>query len=475
MSDTRTSRAYHRAFSSGELTPTEVARTTLDAVHAIEHAEPELDAFVLLDEERVLEQAEASTARYKSGTPLGPLDGVPIPIKDELDVQGLPTTCGAAFGGATLARHDAVVVERLLAAGAIILGKTSMHEIGLGGSGVNPLGVTARNPHDPAFMTGGSSSGAAAAVSSGVAPLAVGSDAGGSIRIPASLCGVYGLKPTYGRVPTTGTHLLAHTLDHLGPIGADLQSLADFLDVTAGAHPRDPASTLAPTHEPIGELSRATLRGKRFFYSAALVKQATPAIVDAFDQALDSLRIAGALIEERRIPLQEHISAVGLLLLVAEGAASQRRNLAKHRDLFSLPARLSLAIGERVSTGEYMQAQRVRAKLRAEVDALFGAHDYDAYLSPTTACAAQRISQAALDGGEVDSNFNRAISLFTFLGNLTGRPALTLPCGTNRQGLPLGLQLMGKPWREGELLSLGQSVDERTPSLSTPRVHQKIF
>lgn len=475
MCDTRTSRAYHRAFSSGEVTPTEVARATLDAIHTIEHADPELDAFVLLDEARVLEQADASTARYNSGAPLGPLDGVPIPIKDVIDVQGLPTTCGAAFGGAAIAKRSAVVVERLITAGAIILGKTSMHELGLGGSGVNPLGVTARNPHNPAFIAGGSSSGAAVAVSSGVAPLSVGSDAGGSIRIPASLCGVYGLKPTYGRIPTAGAHLLAHTLDHLGPIGADLQSLADFLDVTAGAHPHDPASTLAPGHEPIGELSPAPLCGKRFFYSAALVAQATPAIVESFEQALDALRSAGATIEERRVPLQEHISAVGMLLLIAEGAASQRRNLAKHRDMFSLPTRLSLALGERVSTGEYMHAQRVRAKLKAEVDALFHAHDYDAYLSPTTACAAQRISQAALDGGEVDSNFNRAISLFTFLGNLTGRPALTLPCGEDQQGLPLGLQLLGKPWEEGALLSLGQHIDELTPAPAIPRAHQKIF
>ena len=447
----------HQAYASGQLRPSQVVAHTLHEAHRLESAATPLEAFVILDDAQVLAQAKASDARWASGQPRGPLDGVPVAVKDEFDVQGYPTAAGTRFMGQRAAAQDCVMVERLRAAGAIILGKTSMHEIGLGGSGVNPGGQTARNPFDPRRFTGGSSSGSGAAVGAGVCPLAIGSDAGGSIRIPAALCGVYGLKPTYGRVPITGGALLAWTLDHVGPLGASLQDLASFMDVTAGADAHDRASQEAPAWRPVGLLRPGQIGQLRLAWSRAACEGAKPQTRRAFMQALERLRAAGAHVEEVTLPWADQIQPVGYVTLVSEAAASQREWLKAHRQDYSLPIRLMLAIGERVSAAEYLHAQRVRTLIRQMFDRVLEGHD--AFLSPTTGDVAQVISQAALQGGEVHSQINADVSRFTFAGNLTGLPALTMPLAQDEAGMPMGIQLMGAAWSEAALLRAAATLE----------------
>lgn len=219
----RTARQIDRAYRDGQTTPCELADAALVAARDLDRQEPSMGAFVSLRDDDVRRQAIDSHERIASGQARSILEGVPVAIKDEFDVAGYRTSVGTTFRGKTTATNDAVLVERLRQAGAIIFGKTSMHEIGLGGTGINHGHVTARNPYDLGHATGGSSSGSAAVVAANLCPMALGSDAGGSIRIPAAMCGVYGLKPTYGRIPTFGGALLAWSLDHVRPLAASVQ------------------------------------------------------------------------------------------------------------------------------------------------------------------------------------------------------------------------------------------------------------
>lgn len=456
---------YHAAYSSGALDPVTVARAALAIA---EQAQPELSGFVALDHADVLTQAAASAARWRAGAPLGQLDGVPIPIKDAFNVRGYPTTDGTTFMASGPAQADATLVARLRDAGAIIFGKASLHEIGLGGTGINPRHVTARNPYATDHFTGGSSSGSGALVSAGVAPVALGSDAGGSIRIPAALCGVYGLKPTYGRIPTTGGALLCWSLDHVGPIGASLDDLAAFLDATAGRDPADPATATAPDYEKIGAVTPVeTLRGLRLAWCPGLVEACAPATRAAWRIQLELLREAGVWLVEVALPHAHLHQPVGYVTMAAEAAASQSDWLKDHRDSYALDTRMLLAVGERVSAVEYLRAQQVRRQIADGLGELTSR--CDAYISPTTGGPARAISAAALAGGEVNSEINAEVSRFTFLANLTGFPALSLPAG-QIAGLPVGLQITCSPWSESRLLSIGAAIDAILPTLHQPSI-----
>jgi len=463
----------HKAYASGEVSPVDVTRRALDWATRCEREEPSLDAFVILDEDRAIEQAMASQERWQAGKQLGPFDGVPVAIKDEFHVAGYPTAAGTAFLGTRAQPFDCPIVARLREAGAIIIGKTSMHEIGLGGSGVNPKGLTARNPYASEYMTGGSSSGSGAAVSAGVVPVALGSDAGGSIRIPASFCGVYGIKPTYGRIPTAGGELLSKTLDHTGPLGASLQELADFIDITAGADEGDEASMLAPAHEAIGEVVAKPFEELRLAWCPEMLSGAQDDVIASFHNTLDALRERGAKIQAVSIPYHDLIQPVGYMTIASEGAASQQQRLRRFRDKYSPPTRLLLAVGARVTVCEYMQAQRVRSLIkRGFLEVL---ESFDAFVSPTTGCVAKRLTEADLTIGAVDSDFNAAVSQFTFAGNITGLPAVSIPAGLDRNRLPLSFQIMGRPWAEAEVLSIAAAVDQVTPEMPEPIHYQALL
>lgn len=426
-----------------------------------------LGAFVALDSNDALEQARASAARWKSGESLGVLDGVPIAIKDEFDVRGYPTGAGTRFMADGPVDADAEVVARLRAAGAVLLGKTTMTEIGLGGTGANPATSTPRNPWDPTRLTGGSSSGSAAAVAAGIVPVALGSDAGGSIRMPAAICGIVGLKPTFGRVPTAGTALLAWTLDHLGPLGATVDDVAHFYDAVAGPLPGEDESQFQPDPEPTADAT-ATLDGARFAWCSAFADDADADVRDAFHESLETLRAAGATVDEVELEHVDAIQKVGYITIATEAAASQRDWLREHRKDYNLDTRLLLAVAERFSAVDYLHAQRIRQAICREFVALL--RDYDTFLNPTLAATAPLIPDAAFDDGFVDTALNSKVSRYTFAGTITGLPGLSIPCGL-RDGLPVGLHLMTSAWSERRLLGLGRAAEEILEPIGRPGTH----
>ncbi len=467
-----TARDYARQYREGKRTPEDVVEAAIAAARLSQQQSQPLDAFVILDEADVRKQAAAASERIAKGAPRSLLDGVPVAVKDEFDVEGFPTSAGTTFRGKTDARSDAAIVERLREAGAIIFGKTALHEIGFGGTGINPGHITARNPHDVSRAPGGSSSGSAAAVAAGIVPVAVGSDAGGSVRIPAAFCGIYGLKPTYGRIPTAGGALLAWSLDHVGPLGVSVDDLALFYDLTAGAHPDDEETHAPPEPETVGALAPPDLDDLRIAWTPQMGSDALAPVERAFSKALETLRNAGAHVDKRDIPHIEQAQRVGYVTMAAEAAGTQRDWLAEHRHEYNWDTRLLLAIGERITAKEYLHAQRVRTLVRREFARVFD--DYDFFVTPTAGMVAPEISLAALETGEVNSRINAYVSRYTFLGNVTGYPAVSIPCGTDAQGLPVGLMIYAAPWQEKALLNAAAAIDQVMPRVGRPGVFFEV-
>ncbi len=468
----KTARDYADAYSSGDDSPVDVIERALQAVDETRREDPALGAFVALRREEIREQARASAERIESGEPKSVLDGVPVAIKDEFDIQGYHTTAGTTFKGSRLAETDAAIVSRLRQAGAVIFGKTALHEIGLGGTGINPNQKTSRNPYNIGRMTGGSSSGSAAAVGAGICPIALGSDAGGSIRIPASFCGIYGLKPTFGRVPTHGGALLAWSLDHVGPLGGSVQDLADFYDATAGPHELDEHTQGRPDVEAVGEVKGADLGDVRVAWCPELSEDANNSVAHQFFEALGHIGDAGAIVQEKHPEFIPIAQKAGYVTMASEAAASQRDWLEDHRRDYNLDTRLLLAAGERVTAAEYLHTQRVRKVIQRELTTML--ERFDVLVTPTTACTAPILTEQALVSGEVNSKVNSEVSRYTFLGNVTGFPAVTIPAGVDQHGMPVGLMLHGKPWSERRLLGIATAIDALLPDMSEPRIFYDV-
>jgi Asp-tRNA(Asn)/Glu-tRNA(Gln) amidotransferase A subunit family amidase len=451
----RTVLDFSAAYQEGRSTPELVAQAVLDACAASERLSPALRAIVAQDPADVLAQARASASRWRDGRPLGPLDGVPVAIKDELDLVPYPTTVGTAFLKDVPAQ-DATVVARLRAAGAILIGKANMHEIGIGVTGVNPHHGPARNPYDSARATGGSSSGSAAAVASGLCPLALGADGGGSIRLPAALCGVVGLKPTFGRVSEVGAAPLCWSVAHVGPIGATVGDVALGYALIAGVDTLDPNSSPQP-RPTIAGWKNADLRGVRVGVYDPWFDHADPAVVASCRDALGILVAAGATVCPIELPDLGLLRTVHLVTIVCEMATAHARYDRQHRREYGADTRLSLALARMLTARDYVHAQRLRTGLIRSFQAVLA--NVDVIASPTAACTAPIIPADSLATGESNLELTTRIMRFAQPGNLTGLPALTVPAGYDADGLPIGFQLMGRAWDEALLLRLGRVVE----------------
>ncbi len=456
----RTLDDYRSAYRDGSATPLAVAERFIESRNASEAHSPAMRIFIASDDDEILRTAKAATERLRKGKPAGPLDGIPIAVKDELNQIGYPTTGGTKFLGKGSEREDATVVARLRAAGALLVGKTNMHEIGLGGTGINPHHGAARNPYDPACITGGSSSGSGAVVGCGLVPAAIGADGGGSVRIPASLCGVVGVKATYGRVPETGALPLVWTLAHIGPLAATVADASEILSLIAGEDPRDP-NTLGQPALDLRGVRQGNVKGLRVGVCPDFFDQASPDVIGVCRAALERLRDDGAQVLDVRI---RHLDLVRVTLLVtmgAEMAASQIENMREHRDDYAPDTRLLLDTASRGSGPEYVHAQRARTRIeRAFREVL---ESVDVLVSPTTGTTAVPIRSDAERYGEVDDALIDRICAFTFPGNLTGYPAVTVPAGYSASGLPIGLQVMAAPWDEGAALKVARAVERNVP------------
>ncbi|NMC69538.1 MAG: amidase [Myxococcales bacterium] len=464
---------FAAAYRDGRCTPEEVAERVLEATRRLDASSPPLRAILAQSPADLRDAAREATARWRAGRPRSRLDGVPVAVKDEVDQRGYPTTVGTRFLGGAPAARDAAAVERLRAAGALLVGKANMHEIGLGVTGLNPHHGPARNPYDPARVPGGSSSGPAAAVAAGLCPLALGADGGGSIRIPAALCGVVGLKPTYGRVSERGAAPLCWSVAHLGPLGATVADAALGFAVLAGPDPEDPNSLGHPAPSLAGAAEEG-LAGLRLAVVPGWFEHADEAVVGVCREALDRLRAAGAVVVEREPQGMDLdlVRPVHLVTIVSEMAAAHLAHHRKHRREYAADTRLNLALARRLTAYDYIHAQRHRARICAAVAALLDG--VDGLVTPATGCTAPPLRADALRSGESDLETTERIMRFAPLANLTGLPAVSIPAGYDPGGLPVGLQVVGHPWCERVLLRVARVV-EAGVERRAPRIHARLL
>ncbi|MDY7080451.1 MAG: amidase [Chloroflexota bacterium] len=462
---------YATAYREGRTTPDEVAHKVLEAIEASNGTDPPLRAIIAIQRDDVLRQARASTERLQDGRPLSLFDGVPVAVKDEVDMMPYPTTVGTAFLGKSPAKEDSTVVDRMRTAGALLIGKANMHEIGIGVTGLNPHHGTPRNPYNPNHYTGGSSSGPGAAVASGLCPVAIGADGGGSIRIPSSFCGLVGLKPTFGRVSEFGAAPLCWSVAHLGPLAATATDAALAFGVLAGPDPKHPTSLHQPPPTLAGwdnlDLSDLTLGvyWPWFRHAAAAVVSACEALLEEFERW-------GARVHEVVIPNLENARVAHTVTIAGEMAQTMERTYADHHQEHGLDVRTNLALARQFTTRDYIQAQRARTQLMNNFDRAL--EQANVIVTPTTGLTAPAIPQAALPHGESDLTTLMEIMRFTTQANFTGLPAISFPAGYTDAGLPIGMQAIGRAWQEPTLLRLALAA-ERVVERQGPRVYYEIL
>jgi Asp-tRNA(Asn)/Glu-tRNA(Gln) amidotransferase A subunit family amidase len=446
---------YQSAYRSGAVTPEQVAERVVAGITASDRLPLPIRAFIACDCEDVFRQAREAARRHKEGRHLGPLDGVPIAIKDEIDAAPYPTTAGTRFLGGRGAQADSTVAARLRSAGAVLIGKTNMHEIGILPDSQNPHYGPVRNTHNPAHEAGGSSSGSAAAVAMGICPAAIGSDGGGSIRIPAAFCGVLGLKPTFGRVSEFGAVPLAWSVGHLGPIAATAEDAALVYAAIAGPDPADPYTHGQPPIENAAYEGR--LSGVRIGVYREWFSDAAADTVATCEQVLDHFVRLGARLVDVIIPDLRLIAIAHALTIHAEMAANMNRHDRPHRRDFGWTTRLMLANVRSMRSSDYVQAQRIRT---LAIDHFRQAlSQADVIATPAVPVTAPLISEYAAADGEVNIGQVLEIMRFANPANFTGLPAISIPAGYDRRGLPVGLQLVARPWDEAALLLLAFAAE----------------
>jgi aspartyl-tRNA(Asn)/glutamyl-tRNA(Gln) amidotransferase subunit A len=418
------------------------------ALDKIAELNPTLNAFVtVLDAEA---RSQPSTA--------GPLHGLPISIKDLIDVKGVPTTAASRARAGHVATADATVVERLRNAGAVIVGKNNLHEFALGTTNEESAFGPARNPHDITRSPGGSSGGSAAAVASGMSWASIGTDTGGSIRIPAAACGVVGLKPAFGEIPTTGVFPLSVSLDHVGPITRSVSDAWTVYEVLKGSPPSSPKTAATVSQVRLGKLG------------GYFLQKLEPDVRRRFDEALDRLKSAGAIIVDAKIPHSRDIALTYVRVALPEAFAVHAQSLEANPDGYSEGVRTRLEAGRHVPHEDYEKAQKHRGTLRAEVDEALS--HCDALVLPTLPIAAPKIGATTITIGSSEEDVRSLMLRLTQLFNLTGHPAITLPCGTTSEGLPCGLQLVGRRDGTVDLLRLSLGCEAHvSPMSSRARAH----
>jgi aspartyl-tRNA(Asn)/glutamyl-tRNA(Gln) amidotransferase subunit A len=425
-----------------------VRERTLSAAELVREAltraesRPELNAFTLLMPESALADAQRADREIASGRYRGPLHGIPITVKDLVDVAGTPTTAGSRVPAATAA-GDAPVVRRLRVAGAIIIGKTNLHEFAFGTTSDETAFGPVRNPIDPSRSAGGSSGGSAASVVEGMCFGSVGTDTGGSIRIPAAACGIVGVKPTLGEVPCDGVVPLSTTLDHVGPLARSVADAALLFQALRGSDLRD----IAPAG---GALTFGIPRGYFFDRLEADTRA-------CLEQALARIREAGHTLREITIEDAPITPDVYLHICLPEASCFHARTLGEHADLYSPGVRLRLEMGRYILAEDYVRAMWLRTHLRTTVDrALDGC---EALLLPALPIPAPPVGATTVNVGDGDMPVRAAMLCCTQLFNITGHPAIALPAGRGTDRLPRSLQVVGPHGRTDRLLDVAAALE----------------
>lgn len=402
-----------------------------------------LRCFITVTDAEARARAKELDEELAAGKDRGPFHGVPIAYKDLFCTRGIRTTAGSLIFRDFVPDYDAAVVERLTVAGAVSVGKTNLHELAFGITSRNPHYGPVLNPLDTSRLAGGSSGGSAAAIAAGIVPMALGTDTGGSVRIPASFCGIAGLKPTYERVSRHGVLPLAFSLDHVGPLGATVEDCALAMDVMAGTSEFD--------LPPAADLKALRVGVPINFFFDRVDRDVAQAVLGSARR----LKELGAQVREVRLPNLEDANAAARIVQFGEVAAiyANCRDLAQIGD----DVRALIEQGRMISAQDYVNAQRVRTIFRREFDALW--REIDVLVSPTTPTTAPPADQPTIDIDGKPENTRMASTRLVRSVNFLGEPALSMPCGKDRNGLPIGLQLIGAPFSEGTLLQVGMTLE----------------
>jgi len=451
-----------RAIAAREVSPVELMTALLERIGRLD---PKLNVFIRLDADAAMAAAKAAEAEIVAGRSRGPLHGVPVGIKDIIDVVGLPTTCHSKILADNIAVADAVCVSSLRGAGAIVLGKLSTHEFAIGGPSFDLPWPPARNPWNPDHHPGGSSSGSGAGVAAGLFPMALGSDTGGSVRNPASACGIVGLKPTYGLVSRRGVFPLSFTLDHVGPLTRSVADSALMLDIIAGHDALDPGSAAAPAGH-YGSGMKRGVRGLRIGFIRHFHETDMPSDTEvkaALENVAGTLHTLGAEVRDISLPSLDEFAAVNRVILQSEAWAVHGPWLRERPGDYGRLARRRLMPGAFIGAGDYVEASRRRLQMIAAVeDAL---REVDVLLCASAMNPPCRIE----DADEVERTYPRqARTPF----NVTGHPALAMMAGISTGGLPLSVQFVGRYFAEAMLFQIAREweraarTDEKHPPIA---------
>jgi len=446
-----------RLIRKREVSPVEVVKAHLARVEALE---PSLNSFITFLPEQAIKEAQLAEQEIRSGTYRSPLHGIPIGLKDLFFVKGIPNTSGSKIFDHFIPTYDSTVALKLRQTGAILLGKLNLHQFAYGPTGENPDYGNTHNPWNLGRITGGSSAGSASATASGQCALAMGTDTGGSIRIPSALCGLVGLKPTYGRVSRYGITALSWSLDHAGPMARRVEDCALAMNALAGYDPLDPAS--APCQIPdFTQALAENIKGLRVGVPREFFEDPLDSEVElVVRNAVELLGKLGAIVHEISWPMVHESRAISATLQMAEATAYHSQLMKRESSRLDPKVRLRLEAGLFISAVDYVQAQRARRLFCQRSYELF--NHVDLLAGPTVPIPACEFGTGEVQIKNARSGVISALTQFTRPYNLNGFPAITVPCGFSGSGLPIGFQLAGKPFDEATVLRAAFAYEQAT-------------
>lgn len=446
-----------RMIKNKDVSPVEVVDAHLARIGETDRT---LNSFITLLSEQAKAAARRAESEIQAGNYRGPLHGIPVGLKDLFNTGGVRTTSGSRIFDNFIPERDCTVAARFRQAGAILLGKLNMHPFAYGPTGENADYGHMHNPWNPELITGGSSGGSGSATAAGQCTITMGSDTGGSVRIPAALCGIVGLKPTYGLVSRYGLTPLSWCMDHPGPMTRTVEDTALAMNVIAGHDPNDVASARVEVPDYTTALT-GDVRGLRIgipkeFFESPL----DPEVAAAVQQAIRQLEDLGAVTTEVSFPMFQHAQAISGTILMAEAAAYHRELLAKDGDKLYPPVRLRLEAGLFITAVDYLKAQQARSVFNLEARQLL--NEVDLLIGPTEPVTAPPILAERVQAGNQTIGTTAALTHYTRPYNISGFPAISVPCGFSQAGLPIGLQLAGRPFDELTVLRAAHAYEQAT-------------
>ena len=446
-----------RLIQSREVSPVEVIDAHLSRIQSTDKV---LNSFITLLPEQAQAAARRAESEINSGSYRGPLHGIPVGLKDLFNTGGIRTTSGTRLFDNFIPRQDCTVAARFHQAGAILLGKLNMHQLAYGPTGENPDYGHMHNPWDPNRFAGGSSGGSGSATAAGQCTITMGSDTGGSVRIPAALCGIVGLKPTYGLVSRHGLTPLSWCMDHPGPMVRTVEDAALTMNAIAGYDPKDIASSRAVVPDYTTALT-GDVRGLRIgvpkeYFEVPLDSEVSQVV----RKAIDLLGELGASVREVSFPMYQHAQAISGTILMAEAATYHRELLARDGDKLYPPVRLRLEAGLFITAADYLKAQQARALFNREARDLL--QEVDLLAGPMEPVTAPELLSTEVQAGGHTIGTTAALTQYSRPYNITGFPAISVPCGFSDTGLPIGLQLAGRPFEELTVLRAAHAYEQAT-------------